>query len=54
MPDKSMLAAIFEDEGQLVVREVPTPTIKDSQDVLIKLEICGVCGTELDKYQDSC
>jgi 2-desacetyl-2-hydroxyethyl bacteriochlorophyllide A dehydrogenase len=47
MPDKSMLAAIFEDEGQLVVREVSTPTIKSAQDILIKVEICGVCGTDL-------
>lgn len=46
MPDNSMLAAIFKDEGKLVVREVPTPTIKTPQDVLIKVEICGVCGTD--------
>lgn len=47
MPEKTMLAAIFEDEGRLVVREVPTPTIKTPQDVLVKIEICGVCGTDL-------
>jgi (R,R)-butanediol dehydrogenase/meso-butanediol dehydrogenase/diacetyl reductase len=47
MPDKSMLAAIFEDEGKLVVREVPVPTIRTPQDVLVKVEICGVCGTDL-------
>jgi (R,R)-butanediol dehydrogenase/meso-butanediol dehydrogenase/diacetyl reductase len=47
MPDTSMLAAIFEDEGKLVVREVPVPTIRAPQDVLIKIEICGVCGTDL-------
>jgi len=47
MPDKSMLAAIFEDEGKLVVRQAPTPTIRSAQDVLVKVEVCGVCGTDI-------
>lgn len=47
MPDKRMLAALFEDDGKLVVREVPTPMIVDRQDVLVKVEICGICGTDL-------
>lgn len=47
MPDKTMSAAIFEDEGKLVIREVPIPTIRTPQDVLVKVEICGVCGTDL-------
>lgn len=47
MPDKSMLAAIFEDEGRLVVREVPAPMVRTPQDVLVKVEVCGVCGTDL-------
>jgi L-iditol 2-dehydrogenase len=47
MPDKSMLAAIFEDEGKLVVREVPVPMIRTPQDVLVKVEVCGVCGTDI-------
>ncbi|MFQ5854127.1 MAG: alcohol dehydrogenase catalytic domain-containing protein [Anaerolineae bacterium] len=47
MPDKSMLAAVFEDEGRLVVREVSVPTVRSPQDVLIKVEVCGVCGTDI-------
>ncbi len=47
MPDKSMMAAVFEDEGKLTIREVLTPTVKTSQDVLVKVEICGICGTDL-------
>lgn len=47
MPDKSMLAAVFEDEGRLVIREVPVPSIKTPQDVLLKVEVCGVCGTDI-------
>jgi threonine dehydrogenase-like Zn-dependent dehydrogenase len=42
-----MLAAVFEDEGRLVIREVPTPKLKTSQDVILKVEICGICGTDL-------
>lgn len=47
MPDKSMLAAVFEDEGKLVVREVPVPTIRTPRDVLVKVKVCGVCGTDI-------
>lgn len=47
MSDKSMLAAIFEDEGKLAVRQAPVPTIRSAQDVLVKVEVCGVCGTDI-------
>lgn len=47
MPEKTMQAAIFEAEGKLMVQEVPTPILQTPQDVLIKVEICGICGTDL-------
>ncbi|MEW5958409.1 MAG: alcohol dehydrogenase catalytic domain-containing protein [Chloroflexota bacterium] len=47
MPDQRMLAAIFEGEGKLVVREAPVPTIRTPQDVLVKVEVCGICGTDI-------
>jgi (R,R)-butanediol dehydrogenase/meso-butanediol dehydrogenase/diacetyl reductase len=47
MADQTMLAAIFEDEGKLGVHEVPIPKITSPQDVLIKVEVCGVCGTDI-------
>ncbi len=47
MPDERMLAAIFENEGKLTVREVPVPRVGTPQDVLIKVEVCGVCGTDI-------
>ena len=47
MPDKTMLAAIFEAEGKLDVREVLAPTIRTPQDVLLRVEACGVCGTDI-------
>lgn len=43
----TMLAAVFEDEGRLAVREVPIPVVRGPQDVLIKIEACGVCGTDI-------
>jgi (R,R)-butanediol dehydrogenase/meso-butanediol dehydrogenase/diacetyl reductase len=47
MPDKTMLAAIFEDEGHLAVQEIPVPAIESPHDVLIRVEACGVCGTDI-------
>ncbi|KPL21547.1 MAG: hypothetical protein AMJ93_09395 [Anaerolineae bacterium SM23_84] len=47
MPDGTMLAAIFEGEGKLVVRSVPIPAVREPDDVLIRVEVCGVCGTDL-------
>lgn len=47
MTEASMLAAVFEDEGRLAIREVPTPRLKTPQDILLKVEICGICGTDL-------
>ena len=43
----TMLAAVFEGEGQLRIKEVPVPKIKEPDDVLIEVEICGICGTDL-------
>lgn len=47
MSEDHMLAAVFEGEGQLSIREVPVPRITTPQDVLIKVEICGICGTDI-------
>jgi threonine dehydrogenase-like Zn-dependent dehydrogenase len=47
MAEQTMLAAVFEDEGKLVVREVPIPARTSPQDVLVKVEVCGVCGTDI-------
>lgn len=47
MPNKTMLAAVFEGAGKLTVKEVPTPTVKSPREVLMKVESCGVCGTDI-------
>lgn len=47
MQDKTMWAAVFEGDGKLAIREVPVPRIKTRQDVLVRVEACGVCGTDI-------
>ncbi len=45
--EKTMLAAVFEGQGKLSVREVPVPRIKNPDEVLLEVEAAGVCGTDL-------
>ena len=41
-----MRAAIVADKKELVVEEMPRPTVGPGQ-VLLKVQACGVCGTDL-------
>ena len=41
-----MKAAIFEETGKLSVQDKPIPAL-DSGDVLIKVELCGICASDL-------
>jgi threonine dehydrogenase-like Zn-dependent dehydrogenase len=41
-----MRAAVYEGEGRLVIREVPNPT-PGPDEVLIEVEACGVCGSDV-------
>ena len=43
----TMTAAVFEGEGRLSIVERPVPSIEDADDVLIEVEACGVCGTDV-------
>jgi (R,R)-butanediol dehydrogenase/meso-butanediol dehydrogenase/diacetyl reductase len=45
--DGMMQAAVFEAEGVLAVREVPVPRVEAPDDVVVQVEACGVCGTDL-------
>src|SRR5437868_630330 len=45
-----MKAAVYEGKGQLVVREVPEPVL-ESGEVLLAIEACCVCGTDLRTYR---
>jgi threonine dehydrogenase-like Zn-dependent dehydrogenase len=41
-----MRAAVFEGDGRLLVRDVPDPT-PGPEEVLIEVEACGVCGSDV-------
>ena len=42
-------AVITGKEGDIVVREYPLPDVKDSE-LLMRIELCGVCGTDVHTY----
>ena len=42
-----MLAAIFEKEGTLALKDVPTPKLRGGDDVLLKVEAAGICGSDV-------
>ncbi len=42
-----MPAAVFESEGRLSISERPIPRIRRPDDVLIQVEACGICGTDV-------
>ena len=47
MGDQMMLAAVFAREGELELQERPIPNLQKPDDVLIQVEGCGLCGTDL-------
>ena len=40
-----MKAAVYEESGKVVVRDVPEPTLEDGE-VLLEIEACCLCGAE--------
>lgn len=42
-----MRAAVFKGEGMLAIEEVAEPAIDHPADVLIEVEACGVCGSDV-------
>lgn len=44
---KTMKAAVFEGEGRLTVKEVPIPEITREDQILIEVEACSICGTDV-------
>lgn len=45
--EEVMKAAVFEGEGKLAVRDVPVPRLEKADQVLLEVEIAGICGTDL-------
>lgn len=46
---KMMRAQVVEAPGRMVLKQVPVPAINDDE-VLIKVKMCGICGTDLKIY----
>ncbi|MFQ5835635.1 MAG: alcohol dehydrogenase catalytic domain-containing protein [bacterium] len=44
---KKMLAAVFEGEGELALKEIPVPQIKTEDEVLLEVEAASICGTDV-------
>jgi threonine dehydrogenase-like Zn-dependent dehydrogenase len=42
-----MRAAVFQGEGRLAIEERPLPTLAAVDDVIIAVEACGICGTDV-------
>ena len=42
-----MRAAVFEGEGVLTLKEVDKPTILKGDDIIGKVELCSICGTDV-------
>ena len=45
-----MRAAILEDAGKIVLRDVPKPSPREGE-VLVKVKYCGICGSDLHAYK---
>src|SRR5712692_4442932 len=43
----TMLAAVFERAGTLALKDMPRPNVKHESDVLLQVEACGICGSDL-------
>jgi len=44
-----MRAAVLEDVGKIVVKDVPKPS--PQEEVLVKVKYCGICGSDLHAYK---
>lgn len=43
----TMTAAVFEGDGRWSLRERPMPRVQRADDVVVEVEACGICGTDL-------
>lgn len=47
MLEEKMLAAVFEGEGMLTLKEVPVPRIERDDQVLLRVDAVSICGTDV-------
>lgn len=44
---KTMRAAVFEGSGILKIKDVEVPVIKKQDDLIVEIEMCSICGTDV-------
>ncbi len=47
MPERLMRVPVFVGDGRLEFQDRPVPRVKNDDDVLLAVEACGLCGTDL-------
>ncbi len=47
-----MRAAVFKGSGILALEEVPEPVVEADDDVIVEVEACGICGSDLQILND--
>jgi 2-desacetyl-2-hydroxyethyl bacteriochlorophyllide A dehydrogenase len=47
MLKNKMRAAVFEGNGVLSIKEVATPQIQKADDIIVQVEMCSICGTDV-------
>lgn len=45
-----MKAALLESKQNIVIRDIPEPQVNFLNNVLIKVDYCGICGSDISKY----
>ncbi len=45
-----MKALVFTDTAEMVYREVPDPVLDSNHDVRVRIEACGICGSDVQGY----
>lgn len=45
--NKKMKAAVFEGVGNLKVKEVEVPVIENHDELILEVEVCSICGTDV-------
>ena len=43
----TMKAVIFEEAGKYAVVDKPIPKIRQSNEMLVRIDVCSICGTDM-------
>lgn len=44
---EKMNAVVLKDEGKFAIEEKPVPKIKKDNEILIRIDICSICGSDM-------